>query len=522
MALNSCLRSLQGLVARLKDPFHRTEADESALWVDELGRLRIWAANIGAHKRGQSSLEYRLRDASHIKDQVKNLLRDLRHTIRDAEDFIREQESPPVSPGLEAPEDFQDKEDVTELDQLRGNVSATIKNLFQMSMLIRQPASHDILTKVRDIDCSAYERFDQDHLRNKFPEADGFLLERLCRSMLSRRRVLKYRERHHQRLSKGIRDDDDAGNDDDHQTLLSSTVATTFMPSRKPIKDKLDDQSNKSDLTETSYASTLWHSGHDSIPQPPKKPLGDDLYECPYCFYVVRLDSSRAWYKHLFSDLKPYVCVMSNCTIPNKMYATQHEWIQHLNFAHKKDWPLNAYSLTSSKRVTRGTKTQAQCPLCGLDTLIGKPFERHVAHHMQEVACFVLPRPEADSDGSLSETESSEPQSEVTNDGSHLSASEEEDVENLSLAPAAPVRHLSVPVSISTTGLDRDSPMPISDNPRPDTGGRAAGRLCPSGPKLWFCHKCGSQYSISLTVRCWNIVSGSLCGHCRCVSCHIE
>jgi hypothetical protein len=34
-------------------------------WEDELGRLRVWAANIGAHQSGQSSLDYRLRDASH-------------------------------------------------------------------------------------------------------------------------------------------------------------------------------------------------------------------------------------------------------------------------------------------------------------------------------------------------------------------------------------------------------------------------------------------------------------------------
>ena len=39
-----------------------------AAWEDELGRLRMWAANIGAHQTGQSSLDFRLRDSSYIRE----------------------------------------------------------------------------------------------------------------------------------------------------------------------------------------------------------------------------------------------------------------------------------------------------------------------------------------------------------------------------------------------------------------------------------------------------------------------
>jgi hypothetical protein len=47
----------------------------------ELERFKIWVGNIGAHRRGQSSLDYRLRDASHIQNTVLELLAMLRQAM---------------------------------------------------------------------------------------------------------------------------------------------------------------------------------------------------------------------------------------------------------------------------------------------------------------------------------------------------------------------------------------------------------------------------------------------------------
>lgn len=52
---------------------------------DELGRFRIWAGSMGAHRRGRSSLDYRLRDASHIKKQTQTLLTDLDDLVKRSE-----------------------------------------------------------------------------------------------------------------------------------------------------------------------------------------------------------------------------------------------------------------------------------------------------------------------------------------------------------------------------------------------------------------------------------------------------
>lgn len=50
---------------------------------DEYGRFKIWAANIGAFHPGTSSrsLDYRLREASQMGDQVEKILKDLKVSL---------------------------------------------------------------------------------------------------------------------------------------------------------------------------------------------------------------------------------------------------------------------------------------------------------------------------------------------------------------------------------------------------------------------------------------------------------
>jgi hypothetical protein len=50
---------------------------------DEFGRFKVWSSNIGAHRSGRSSLDYRLRDASHLRKRVLELLDDLKSSLND-------------------------------------------------------------------------------------------------------------------------------------------------------------------------------------------------------------------------------------------------------------------------------------------------------------------------------------------------------------------------------------------------------------------------------------------------------
>ena len=76
--LIQCLKLFKNIKEKIDEPgYSHGDVLSSSTWTDELGRVRIWAANIGAHQTGQSSLDFRLRHASHINDQILSLLTDL-------------------------------------------------------------------------------------------------------------------------------------------------------------------------------------------------------------------------------------------------------------------------------------------------------------------------------------------------------------------------------------------------------------------------------------------------------------
>lgn len=76
--VSACFSSFEVLLASVlkKEPELSNEITSSEI-SDATGRFRIWCSNIGAHQTGRSSLQYRLRDASHLRDRVQTLLQSL-------------------------------------------------------------------------------------------------------------------------------------------------------------------------------------------------------------------------------------------------------------------------------------------------------------------------------------------------------------------------------------------------------------------------------------------------------------
>ncbi|EHK98044.1 hypothetical protein M7I_6090 [Glarea lozoyensis 74030] len=50
---------------------------------DELGRLKIWAGNIAAHRNGKVSLDHRLRDATPLRGRIVSLLDDMSEILQE-------------------------------------------------------------------------------------------------------------------------------------------------------------------------------------------------------------------------------------------------------------------------------------------------------------------------------------------------------------------------------------------------------------------------------------------------------
>ena len=51
----------------------------------QAGRLRVWAGNLAAHRKGWMSLHYRLRQATHVRQGAIEILDDLHGYLRNGQ-----------------------------------------------------------------------------------------------------------------------------------------------------------------------------------------------------------------------------------------------------------------------------------------------------------------------------------------------------------------------------------------------------------------------------------------------------
>ncbi|RAL00412.1 uncharacterized protein BO80DRAFT_315184, partial [Aspergillus ibericus CBS 121593] len=341
-----------------------------ALWEDELGRLRLWIANIGAHQSRQSSLDYRLRDASHIKDQVIRVLRRLQRLHEDLRDTLigLNEAGEEVSEGSE---EEGEEESETDLQQIYRVLRDTVDCLFQLSLAIRQPAHHDPFTRVKRADAAHFEYYDRQHVQSKYPQISEAISDRLGAAISLRRAVLQYYERHHLKLSE---DPDKVLSDAVSATKLSETVASEYIPKSTETLEA------DSQISQTSYSESAFQgSGGLAIPSLPDGSTYGIPFECPYCFFLVNVANKHNWARHVFNDLKPYVCVIPDCQIPHRLYESRREWYAHMQAQH---------------RMSLSAGDHPKCLLCGSRLSPGEVLEKHVARHLEELALFALPRPD--------------------------------------------------------------------------------------------------------------------------------
>lgn len=82
VATSSCLEAFGALRGHLQAAKPGLAAQVSDADIeDEFGRLRLWAANIGALSRGHGSLDYRLRDAPVVLEGALKLLNELQQEL---------------------------------------------------------------------------------------------------------------------------------------------------------------------------------------------------------------------------------------------------------------------------------------------------------------------------------------------------------------------------------------------------------------------------------------------------------
>lgn len=390
-----CLKDLSRLVSEDLSSF--ASEVPPALWKDELGRLRVWASNIGAHQTGQSSLDHRLRDASHIKEQTLRVLQRLQRTTEDINDILHHSPGDDDFSDLSGDED--DDEHQTEMQSIYHALRDTINNLFQMSMLIRKPAQHDRLLGTKRSDAVFYEQFDLRHVTDKYPLAGEDISKRLGLAISQRRAVMQYRERHRTKLGQGLNQviEDQT---DGQSAKLSDTVATEFVEVSPAVNDNLELLIAAS---QTSYAQTILNGAEGAVlPSPPKDSANGAPFECPYCFVIITIANRRAWARHVFNDLMPYLCIFPICPIPHRLYESRREWFSHLQSQHS---------------ISETPNVHVDCPLCLCSLPSGKQLERHVGRHLEELSLFALPRSEEDDEGAIYSGEDSDKSHDPVDEG---------------------------------------------------------------------------------------------------------
>ncbi|KAH6959362.1 hypothetical protein DER45DRAFT_259235 [Fusarium avenaceum] len=416
-----------------RDASQRKDTEQSSLLKlkDEQSRLMVWSGNIGAHKNGRSSLDYRLRDASNIRDHVIQILCNLIELLGDTKEILEGKTTPSYQHQLSLDKLSDDSDDesfplvglsvASELSQILLSIGESINCLFRLSVSIHNPFPHDRLKKSSSTDASHFEPFDIDHVRTKFAMASDTITERLGKANSRRRQYFKYRELHHERLASGL--------DDSEGHIAESTVASSLPPGLSlgdPTAPELREAETESAISDTSYATSGTRPGQRKIPAFPAG-AQDRPFECPFCFIMISAPSKHLWKKHVFSDLCPYICVELGCPAPDQDFQRRHQWVDHVQKFHWKIWICHlgcdktftslddvtahltlahpeAVISTSLKNLLsvcerpKPADDSVECALCKERLGNFKQYQKHVGRHQEDLALFTLPKHFEDDD----------------------------------------------------------------------------------------------------------------------------
>ncbi|KAK4229267.1 hypothetical protein QBC38DRAFT_508389 [Podospora fimiseda] len=344
---------------------------------NELSRFKVWCGNMGAHRSGMSSLDYRLRDAIHLKDQDP-----------------LDNEAAGDSDG-ESPE--------TELEQIAIDVADVVNCLLRLNVDIKNPAPHQRYLETASTDTSHYEEFDTNHVAGKFSGAEEWLTRRLGKAISRRRQYFRYRESHHAKLSSGLEQMTDAPLAD-CETIASSIPLAMKDPFKVPILEPiLKNNNSDAGISDTSYASSAARPGNLKIPPAPEE-AQNGPFQCPFCYMMVEAYDRHTWKKHIYSDLRPYTCLVRDCVVaPDREFGRRHEWMQHVQRNHWKTYrcPLAARQVWNHWATAEATFKPTnpkiwsfkcvRCPLCQEVLYSIKKSQRHVGEHQEQLSLFALP-----------------------------------------------------------------------------------------------------------------------------------
>ncbi|KAF2007646.1 hypothetical protein P154DRAFT_419374, partial [Amniculicola lignicola CBS 123094] len=483
----TCINNLKSISATLETSERNDERVGSVQVNEELDRFSLWVGNIGALHPPESllSLEKRLHSAEDVLSHILELLGDLKEVTdelfeivsghREGRTSLALSDSTGLTDGNDEEDDMEgeDKE-LNEETELLEQITSSITRLFRISGVIRQAAPTDVFTKALSRNRYRFnDQFDVAHVGEKFPKLSlpesAWLRKRLGRAITQRRHYLSYIQDHRDRLEVLLSHDENLeATDEAVKSVLPSLVgglkkpqdsastrpSTFFTKATSLAPDRITPQmltaEDESDPDNDARSYTTISRSVDGDPDSAtatRIPKLEELrtgkrkeIECPFCFRMKKFKNERAWKRHVFSDIKVYVCTFSGCDSPlfgdinqwfrhelenhrveyacrlckGKSYQLQERYIAHTRRQHPEVYqsggenavlemgrkPLDQIPVQDcpcctdwADRLTMRAESQVWSPqkLGNITTVFPTYFKRHLASHLEQLALFAIP-----------------------------------------------------------------------------------------------------------------------------------
>lgn len=463
------ITTLKTIVSSLSDPDRQRSRIHHEQVSDELERFSLWMGNIGALHRPKSSmsLESRLREANDVLTHILQLLDDLNEVAGELLEIVSGERKGEVA---SAPHDNGDEKDQNEETELLGEIGACITRFFRVSSLIRQAAPTDLFAKALSRNRYRFnDQFDIAHVGEKYPKLAtqelAWLQKRLGRAITQRRHYLSYIQDHREKLEGMLTREetsepvtpesqapakqlqavkllpDSSSRPSTFFTKASSLTPGHITPQMLAAEEESDPENDARSYTTISRSidGDLDSSTTVRIPKLDELRAGSNKeVECPFCFRMEKFKNERVWRRHVFSDLRSYVCTFPDCDAP--YFGDINEWFRHEMQNHRVSYTCRLCQKTFQLRerylahvrkqhpdmledgeqqpvldIARKPLDQIpaqECPCCSewvnrlkeravastpsdasyhILGVVPTVFKRHLASHLEQLALFAIP-----------------------------------------------------------------------------------------------------------------------------------
>ncbi|KAK3658704.1 hypothetical protein LTR56_001575 [Elasticomyces elasticus] len=442
---------------------------------DESERFMLWTGNLGALHSSVDprSLAYRVRNAPEVHRRTTDLLQELEDLLGEGVKLYTSGSN--VQSQKPAARDLLDDEAlISELSDLAtsheckdswliASISDTIARLFKISSLLSRFTSTDRFAKAESARLPELDvRYDVAHMHGKFAacQTEHWLLDRLGTANTKRRQTIIYCREHRERLAElpNIRKETTtilpfpdkvstvqtyhelAPKTQSSRPSVMVTTASTLKPIHTiPIDDGFDDSRSFSTMATSLTASSSRH--RLKIPALADVGKVSEPFECPYCYTMQRFNGPLSWRKHVFADLRPYICTFRECGM--LLFDSKSAWTSHEMKEHRRYWicgVCNDYQSNAQDEFAAHLKlehadtlanaelesllgacsrplvqyparvclfcnweeilrtTNGHIPAHELITVTTTQYMKHLASHLEQIALFALPRPSSGDD----------------------------------------------------------------------------------------------------------------------------